>query len=624
MRLICGLFLLDGALVERDLVAQMARGMIAAHLSPSIRLWASGNIGMAAVDFTASSEQTRLDAHAGHILAADRRLDEPESLAARFDCVGADEDALLAAAIACWGNDAPKHLLGDFAFAHWNPGSQRLLCARDVFGVRPFHYLLRPGKIFAFASFPSGLHAMGVERTFDQMALARHLVQRQKADESLFTGIARLPAAHVLEVSASGLSMHRYWQPAARTAGRDNVSPEEAAAEIRSHLARAVHSRMPQSGRVGAHLSGGLDSSAIAILAARQLRAQGAALRTWSFFDPPRNDVVLEDESAQVEKIVSAEPGIVSIPVYPPRDAIDAGLFHPDLPLPIGPEDPDCAVCADAAAANIDLILSGWGGDEAVTFNGRGALAEHLLHGRWRTLVREITALRRAQKVSYAALIRSEFLAFLLPPSVHERRAAKRGSGLQLPLLAGLAPDVSAKLNGDNDQRLSIGPDAVANRIRLIGSPHIAQRCENWAAQGAQYGVAFAFPMLDRRVVEYALSLPSSLYLRQGVRRRLFRDAMAGILPPSVLRERRKLSPFPSMPLIFSEQRDAIASRLSAAATDPVVRDLFDISKLNEQLADLPAPEGLKLDMKDNATPAPAFPALRHTLRLINFVAQKS
>ncbi|WP_162248242.1 MULTISPECIES: asparagine synthase-related protein [unclassified Sphingomonas] len=623
MRLICGLYRFDGAAATADSVSAMARGMVATPLKPDIRLWTGGAVGLAVVDFASSSPGGPLLEDGDGVLAADRRLDAPADLGERLDCRGADDDRLVAAAIARWGGDAPDHILGDFAFAHWQPATGRLLCARDLFGVRPFHYIWRPGELFAFASFPAGLHAASLTpRIFDRMALARHLVQRQQPDESLFTGVARLPAAHGLEVSPSGLSVRRYWNPDAVGAGDRRVTPEAAAVEMRSRLDEAVRCRLPRSGKAGAHLSGGLDSSAITVLAARELRERGEQLHAWSFLDVQRNDVVLEDEAAFVQSVLDQEPGIAWAPVRLPRDDIDPGPYHSDLPLPLGPDNPDCAVCAEAAAAGVTVILSGWGGDEGATFNGRGVLAEHVVRGRWRTLARELSAIRRARGTAIATTIRTEILPYLLPAFVSGARARNRADGLPERLMACLSPAVSAELEADGHGGPSLYADARKNRANLIGSPHIAQRCENWAALGAQHGVAFAFPMLDRRLVEYTLSLPGGVFLRDGWKRRVFRDAMRGILPDLVRERHGKATPFPAMPLIFAEQRAMLAARIEAAAGDATVSGLFDIDQLRDQAEALPDPETLKAGLTGNATPDAAIPALRHPLRMAAFVAQ--
>lgn len=623
MRLICGLYRFDGVAATPDLVSAMAEGMVAPPLRPDIRLWAEGAVGLGVIDF-GSSAGGRLAEDAGSVLAADRRLDDPAALAEVLGC-GADEDDLLSAAVARWGEAAPDRILGDFAFAHWQPATGRLLCARDPFGVRPFHYAWRPGAWFAFASFPSGLHAAGlVPRRFDRMALARHLVQRQKAEESLFVGVTRLAAAHVLQVSRAGLSVRRYWDPET-VRPQPRITPEAAAMQMRSRLDQAVRSRLPRSGRaVGAHLSGGLDSSAISVLAARDLAERGGRLHAWSFLDVQRNDVVLEDEAAHVQSVLDQEPGIAWAPVRLPRDDIDAGPYHADLPLPLGPENPDCAVCVAAAAAGIEVILSGWGGDEAATFNGRGSLAEHFVRGRWRTLARELSAIKRERGTPVATAIRAEIVAYLTPGFVGAARARKRTDGLPERLMACLAPDVAATLRANGEGRLTLHPDDRRNRLSLIGSPHVAQRCENWAALGAHHGIAFAFPMLDRRLVEFALSLPGGLFQRGGWKRRVFRDAMRGVLPDMIRQRHDKATPFPSTPLVLAEQRERLAARIEAAASDTTVASLFDLDRLRDRAKALPAPETLKGELTGNATPSADSPAIRHPLRMAAFLAQGS
>ena len=89
-----------------------------------------------------------------------------------------------------------------------------------------------------------------------------------------------------------------------------------------------------------------------------------------------------------------------------------------------------------------------------------------------------------------------------------------------------------------------MAPDGRENRWRLMTSPHIAERAEIWAQTGARHGLAFAFPLLDRRVVEFALSLPSEFFLRGGFRRRPFRDAMVDVLPARCVCGTRSINHF--------------------------------------------------------------------------------
>src|ERR1700734_1756291 len=155
MRLICGLLNLDGANASADLLRAMAAEMVLPRLRPGLSLWRDGPVGLAALDFSRRGGSAgTLPEMAGTVIAPDVRLDElatPE----RF------------------GPSALNRVLGDFAFAHWQKSAGRLVCGRDIFGVRPFAYVHQPGKLFAFASLPKALYGPGiVAKKIDEEALA--------------------------------------------------------------------------------------------------------------------------------------------------------------------------------------------------------------------------------------------------------------------------------------------------------------------------------------------------------------------------------------------------------------------------------------------------------------------
>jgi asparagine synthase (glutamine-hydrolysing) len=115
------------------------------------------------------------------------------------------EDTLLLAALERFGPSGLDQVLGDFAFASWNNISQRLVCTRDVFGIRPLAYVHQPGRLFAFASFPKAMFGSGiVPKKIDEDALARLMALAFRFDDCLVAGIQRLPPAHFIEVARKG------------------------------------------------------------------------------------------------------------------------------------------------------------------------------------------------------------------------------------------------------------------------------------------------------------------------------------------------------------------------------------------------------------------------------------
>lgn len=613
MRLICGVLHLDGASANEALLRAMAGQMDVPRLRPSLRLWRDGPVGLAVLDFCARGAlPSALAQTASSTMAADVRLDEPAALACLLHRDRAEaEDALLLGALEQFGPSGLDRVLGDFAFACWDADTQRLVCGRDLFGVRPLAYAYQPGRLFAFASFPKALHGAGIAtKAIDEDALARWIVLNSRHDDSLIAGIKRLPPAHVIAVSRQGISLSRYWQLDRAAIGTRQCSPQAAASELRRLVDEAVACRLPRNGEIGAHLSGGLDSSALAVLAARRLREQGRTLHAYSFLDRQRNDITLDDETEFVKAVVEQESNIDGTPVRPPAnrsvldDPIDA-----DTMTRFGPEQPQHVACGRAEAQGVGLVLSGWGGDEGASFNGRGALAELFLHGRWLALAREISALKRERGGRVVRIFRSEVLAYVLPGAITglARRIAGRKQS-DLPTLFGrtLSDAARRRLAASGDEGLHMAPDGRENRWRLLTSPHLADRAEVLAQTGARHGLAFAFPLLDRRVVEFAMSLPSELFLRAGFRRRLFRDAMADVLPAPVRLRHRKYAPFPGSLIELAESKDELLARIDAYENNQSVRRMINLAHLRRQVEAFPSPECVREDMRGGGKPAAA------------------
>lgn len=608
MRLICGLLRLDGGAVSDGALRGMAMQMVADGLRPALRTWREGPVGLAVLDF-AARDGAELPASGASILAADARLDESDKPASGLEIL---DDALLLSSLERHGPAGLGQLLGDFAFAAWDRETRMLTCGRDIFGVRPFSYTHQPGKLFAFASFGQAFLGAGlVAKVVDTDAVARRAARVLRADDSPIVGIQRLPAAHFLEVSGQGLKITRYWQLERASAGTRKISPDDAARELRSLVDEAVRCRLPRGVEVGAHLSGGLDSSAISVIAARRLREDGRPLHAYSFLDRQRNDIQLKDETEFVKAVLEQEGDIDWTPIRPP-----AGPPAPNKPvsadsmIALADDAPENQVCARAQTQGVSMILSGWGGDEGATFNGRGVLPELFLRARWPTLWREIAALSRERQWPWFGLFRGEVLGNLwraaLPRSVVNFGERRMGRENQLRDRFRQTVSPEARRSIRDEDGLSIGHDGRENRWRLMTSPHIAHRAEVWAQTGASYGLAYAFPLLDRRVVEFSLSLPSELFVRGGFKRLVFRDAMTGVLPESVRLRHAKYAPFPSSMLILAERKDEFAAQIDALKANTRVSQVLDLEYLRTLIDDFPSPDQARREMHGNEHPKAA------------------
>ncbi len=585
MRLIGGFLHLDGQAADPARLDAMAAAMTAPGLLPRIERWIDGPAALLVLDFALpatdhAGKPPQLEA--GLILAADIRLDEPDT---------ALDQAGLAALLQTQGVAGLGRLAGDFAFAAWNPQRQTLLCARDGFGVRPLFFADRPGAFFAFASLPRGLHATGlVARQVDPAFLVDEFLFLPSGPErSLFKGVERLAPGGWLDLGL-GKPARRgwHWRPDPAQAGTCRIGAAEAAAELSRLVQAAVQRRLPGAGPVAAHLSGGLDSSAITILAARALQPVGRDLLAYSAVPAAFGAYRFGGDGPHIAPVLRQQPGITwqAVRVEKPAEFVLPAMDQDQI-LPVDQSFGEGRILADAAAAGAQMLLSGWGGDEGCSYSRRGVLAEALLTGDWGYLATELRALGSAQAAW------GDLAPHLLPDTVQALIRRLAGRPPIRPSLAELSADLlSGKhVAGRSLRRPALPATARGIRLALLSGPGLPRRAEQWSLLAARHGMAVSFPLLDRRLVEFALSLPSALFVRQGWSRRVFRDAMAGVLPEALRWKPSKLDLVSEAPVHVAAERQVLASRLAALRRYQPVADFFALDTLAAWLQALPSAE---------------------------------
>jgi asparagine synthase (glutamine-hydrolysing) len=291
MSAIVGLLFFDGRPVEPGLLESMTQPL--RHRGPDgISHWQSGPVGLGhCLRHTtpeSQHEKLPLSTHDGAFcLTADARLDNRDELldALRLPMAPdvTSDSALILAAYQKWGGECASRLLGDFAFAVWDAARQQLFCARDHMGVKPFYYY-HDAHLFAFATEIKALLALPhVPHRLNEARLADYILSElDDAASTLYAGIERLPPAHSLCVTRDALQPRRYWNLAA-SFQLPRSSSAEYAEQFRALFEQAVGCRLRSASDIGATLSGGLDSSSIAVMSAEVLRADASTrLHTFS------------------------------------------------------------------------------------------------------------------------------------------------------------------------------------------------------------------------------------------------------------------------------------------------------------------------------------------------------
>ena len=472
-----------------------------------------------------------------HLLYADLDLAERDGLRRELglhptDAAG-DRD-LVVQAFERWGDGAPDHLGGQFGVAVWDGRRQAVLAARDPIGLRPFVWARTPDGAVLGGDIRAVLAADGVPDTLDDDIAVASLLDRAfdpvMVGRTHFRAVDELRGGHRLAVSPDGPRADRYWRPEDAPAlglrGIDEIG------EALRALLREVTLDAVDGGRVGGHLSSGLDSSAVMALAAEAL---GAPPTAFSWQPPPGDAPVGEHHriAALVERwgfpLVWCPPTVED---YVTRFGLDTTTFPEAM---WSNEQPTRLA---AVEAGVTTLLSGWGGDEGVSYSGRGLVSRHLIRsGRWGPLaasfVRDpVHAVRRLRR-----RMRRTSVTAMRPPLDAVRQAALRGDRQCF-----VRPDVLRRATLPEFELPPTTPRAYQSWVLRRG--HLGRRAGDWARAGAPYGLRYRYPLLDRRVLAFAQGLPAQAWLSYRKHRRWpLRAAAAGLVPDAVRFGARKLEP---------------------------------------------------------------------------------
>ena len=250
---------------------------------------------------------------------------------------------------------------------------------------------------FAFASAVEGvLAAPGVSGELDEAMVRTHLQGKvYTTTRMFFRAVRKLPPGHSMVVKDGGVRLWRWWRPE----GAPRLPPatdDDYAAQFLRLYRQAVQCRLHGPDPMGTHLSGGLDSSSISVLAARELRRQGRPPPLAFTWLPSLGEAATpldrhhEAEYAAVACVAEQE----SLQVFyaaPSVADIVAGL-RMDAAFPKVQGAVETVVQRQAAAQGVRVLLSGWGGDDGISYFGRGHYAALLLGGRWRRFCAETRA----------------------------------------------------------------------------------------------------------------------------------------------------------------------------------------------------------------------------------------
>ena len=556
---ICGIVNLDGTSVDRGLLHGMTLFMT--FRGPDAQdVWVDGPVGfgntLLRTTFESECEHQPCSLDSRVWITADARIDGRDELKNKLAASGrgrgkvsdvSDVDLILHA-YHVWDTDCVKHMIGDFAFAIWDGLKQRLFCARDHFGIKPFFY----AQIDRHLIFSNMLNCVrkhpGVSDRLNDLAVADFLLfeDNKEPARTVFVDIQRLLPAHMLTWSAgAGLQVKRYWSLPTdlgvryRTAG-DYVE------HFKELLDIAVADRL-RTNRVGLQMSGGLDSASIASVALGILSQQQRAFQLQA--QTVVYDQLIPDQERYYSSLVAKH---LSIPIHY-IVADNYQLFeqweHPKTWFPEPIHQPQALKFADAcqyAASFGRVFLTGWDGD---------ALLTESLRPHFQSLVHRRQYLRLLTELLRYATSQRQFI-----PSGWRKRLIRRPNSTDLSTVSDagypnwLNPEFEARLDLRNRWR----HHSIVPRVDHPTRPY-AYRTYQSLIQGGSFfesydagstglPLEYRHPLLDLRLLDYCLSLPLQPWL---VKKHILRVAMSGLLPDAVrMRPKSPLAGFPHVELL--------------------------------------------------------------------------
>ena len=413
-------------------------------------------------------------------------------------------------------------------------------------------------------------------------------------------GVRWVEPGTALWIDAGGCQQWRWWDPE-RDLVTDLGSLEAHAEALRAALDAAVAGALRTSGRLGAAVSGGLDSTSVLATAARVAANQTITSWTsrpplgWRGRDKPWRD---PDEFPLVAELAARYPNIDARSYF-----VDGRrLFEHDRnlwELGAGPGRNSCnsqwiyGIKQEAAASGVTLLFSGARGNGAFSADGPRWLLALARRGALIELGREVEAWASAHGVSRRRVVKTQLLALLQPqwlrrlrqsPTIDDRAADWLGATALLP-----EPWTRLKLaerhQGLNEPDGTRWPPAVASRLSRGGG-----QADGEAAAHALWGVARRDPTVDRRVLAVAMVQPEWWRRHRGVGRAVVRRAMADRLPASIVDRTRRGDQLPDWFERLTEAREQIAREVDAMRDHPALRSLIDMARIDHLVAAWPEP----------------------------------
>jgi asparagine synthase (glutamine-hydrolysing) len=452
-----------------------------------------------------------------------------------------------------WREETPQQVYGDFAFVAWERWSRRTVAATDHLGNFPLFYCRAGGRILFASQLGALLACPAVRANLDPQALGRMAAGELPQGRTMFEGIHVLPGGQLLIHHDEMVRTEQWWRP--------DTTPREVHAHTRDYVEEAralfdsaVASRLRARGGVIATMSGGLDSTLVAVTAARQMSTSGKVLEAFTAI--PQDDVAwataVADFQPNIRQRMVSPAGMTPLDILP----VAHSLAH----TPVG--NPANLVwrwqmTARAAHNRVRVILCGDRGNQSISYAGDLCDANFI----------------RLRRIAGAAQQTWDRVRCIGAGPRGTNTAAAVDQWIQRPTPLG------------QDEPPSSERELFA---RAMTAPHSAARVDFMS----QFGVEWLDPTADRKLLERLLTFPLHIF-RVGNRPcGLARELGRGRLPDSVRLRRARGAHFPDQTAWFTQAADDYRKAFQSLRESAICAAFLDLASLEPLLTTLCAGSG--------------------------------
>ncbi|MDW3196130.1 MAG: asparagine synthase-related protein [Cytophagales bacterium] len=481
-----------------------------------------------------------------HIIVGDIRLDNRSELAGKLGINREElmlmQDALLIAkAFMKWDLSCAQHLIGDFSCVIWDQHRRRLYAIRDQTGMKAlFYYQTQDSFIFA-SEIKAIVEHPDVEKLFNEERMIYHLLgintEEDVVAETFFKNVYQLFGGHYLLKDHKSTSTSKYWKLDRQKEIRYKHF-EEYAEHFQTILGEAIACRMATDFDVGIALSGGLDSSSVAVIAAQQLAKEQKLLYATSSVMPTEGDFLEDDERPYIEAVLDQEENILIDYVFN-KEQYEA---YPEYEQAIGKAytpsywayyiDEAFYRSLKSQNSNVRLMLTGVLGDAVVSYSGNGLEAHLLRTGAWAELFRYYANLKNHSVIKH-------FMHKAIIPQVPlsiRRKIRPKNYNVKRPDTVHPSWLQHTKYRVKTHDYYYSDPSVNihANIAEIINNQFWPTVFPDMETRSSYHNITYVNPLIDIRVMEFMMALPVSQLAPYGVKRGFIRYAMEGLLPEKI------------------------------------------------------------------------------------------